>query len=547
MTNEYLFDPFLTQYYLLEAVCENFLSERERARLFRELAAVFCVDGDGELEEYYRLSHEDPYREIRNLPAYERFCRTVEFAQRSGQQVDFSDRDRIILAQKREAMEIKAELFRQARNLTRETVTATLLNAATNGNVNAMTLVSFMEYHGVCFCKDRDNALRRIRHCARWNNLFGNLMGLAYDEDGQRYIDILGTVLRNASQKRVFDHICRRKGWKNSFRRDPAARLVEDAFGIGVIHRKAYDRTFAKVAFSQMISAEDKGKLLLTKQKDAVAMLSDIPFDAASDPVPAFDRNGMKKLPLIREAEVQKILRNLTVAETCPPQVYAPLMVVAHDDYVANMYADGMKRGFGEDRVVEVDAATLTERDFAGSGEHLLLRGLSETKNARTVFLIRNCEELSAAACDEMEKLLDYGFRKKFKLFQPPVSLDLSGLVFILLASSRTPQVTALSRQCDTLWAERLREEERPRVVDSVFRTRARCFGSKAKLETGCREYLAAYEPAKVQQIVDHVLRRAVFENLERVPLAVIKEACEECNATVPSTGFGYRGGTRHA
>ena len=547
MSYETLFDPFLTQYFLLEAVCASFLTESERHRMFRDLAAVFCLNKDGETEEYYRVATQAPFEELRDLSAYERLCRTVEFARRSGQEVELTDRDRVLLARKREALEIKNDLFRQAKNLTRQTVSDTLLSAAENGNVHAMTALSFLEYHGICLCKDRENALRRIRCCARWNSLFGILMGLAYGNETEKYMNVLGTVLTGAGRKDAVESVGKIRGEKIHPRTDPEARLMEKAFALGVANRKHYDRAFAKIAFSPLISPEDKGKLLLTKQKDAVAALSDIPFDASVAFSPRFDGAALKDFPLKREEEFRQILRNVAVAEKCSAEVCAPLMICARDAFVANAYADALRRGFGEDTVVEADGATLTERDFAGSGEHLLLRGISETKKARTVFLIRNCEEMSREVCEELEKLLDYGFRKKFKLFQPPVSLDLSGAVFLLTASGRTPQVTALARHCDTLWAAGLGREEKTEAVREIFRSRAMNFGGKITLDKEGREYLAQLDPDRVPRIVDKFLRRAIFENVRRIPLSLVKETCEECNTADAPVGFGYRGGIRHA
>ena len=39
----YLLEPFLVQFYLLEAVCGSFMTEKEKSKLFHELAKVFCL------------------------------------------------------------------------------------------------------------------------------------------------------------------------------------------------------------------------------------------------------------------------------------------------------------------------------------------------------------------------------------------------------------------------------------------------------------------------------------------------------------------------
>ncbi len=548
MMNEYLLEPFLTQYYLLEAVCENFLTEKARRKMFYELAELFGLGGEEALKGYYETSELPHFAEVKNNEAYERLCRTIEFAQRSGQQVELTAEDRMILAQKRDAMVIKEELFKKNKNLTKETVSSILLTTAMNGNVDAMAALAYMEYHGLCVCKDRHNALKRIRLCAKWNHLFGILMGIAYDEDKQMYYDILYTVFRNASQKQVFEQICRKKPYKKDVNKNLAARITEKAFGLGIVKRNCYDHIFAKVVFSEIISAEDKEKLLLNKQKDAIAALSDLPFDLSGEQRLAFDEGCIEGIPLRREKELRKIMQNMKVAERCSAAAYAPLLIVARDEYVAEMYGQMVKDGLDRSAVVEIDAATLTPQDFAGGRENAFLRGLSETKNGQTVFLLKHCESLDENQAEELMKVLDYHYRRKFKLFHPPVSLDLSELKFVLIGAGCTAQVKRLAERCDTVWAERITAAEKGAVVESVFRARAHSFGCDGMtLEAECKDYLSDLEPHRVRKILDSALRAAVFEERAEISLSDIKAVCDERNESDPKRDFGYTGGNKNA
>ena len=94
---EYLLEPFLAQYYLLEAICGDLLTEQEQEKMFRELARVFCISREEGLEEYYRASRSEQFRAIDDITSYERLCRTIEFAHRVGQEVTLTARDRLML------------------------------------------------------------------------------------------------------------------------------------------------------------------------------------------------------------------------------------------------------------------------------------------------------------------------------------------------------------------------------------------------------------------------------------------------------------------
>lgn len=549
MMFEYLLEPFLVRYYLLDAICGSFLTEEQRREMFYRLARIFCIPDGEALEAYYCESEKEHYKAIHDMAGYERLCRTIEFARRSGQDVDLTAMDHLILAQKRKAMNIKMELFGQGRSLTGETAVAELSARAMNGNIDAMDCLAYMEYYGILLCRDTENAVSRARLCARWNDLFGNLFCIAGDTaDKREYYDTLYTVLRSGSQQQVFVHICDFTGYTAPCTKQPVARIMEKAFGMEVVKRSVFDRTFAKVAFSRILSVEDKQKLLLNRQRDAWSSLGDIPFDVTEHKTLRFDESCADALPLLRRGEVRKIAQNFAVAMSCPAEVCTPLLIVAQDEFLVQMYTRMLRLGLGDTPVVELDAGTLTQMDFAGSKENMLLRGLCETKSSNTVFLVKNCQELDGKLTDELVKMLDLSYRRKFKLFQPAVSLDLSGVRFVLLSGGKTAAVMKLAACCDTVFTERIKPEEKDAVINSVFRGRAEAYGrTQLRLEPDCLKYLTGFDTGQVALIVDGSIRCAIYERADTISLQALQAVCKDRNITPGRRGFGYTGGDYHA
>jgi len=545
-----LVEPFLTQYYLLDAACGSHMDAEQQQRMFYELARIFCLPADEELQKLYECSNAEHFRKIRDLVSYQRFCRTVEYAQTVGQPVDITYTDRLILSQKREAMTIHEAIFGKVRNRTRELVYATAQTMARKGGLDAMLLVSFMEYHGICVAADPEGAVRRLRLGARWNSLFGNLMGIAYDAPHrQEYYDILFSSLRNAGQKPVYEHIL--ASWNHGItpKRNAVARILEKAFGLGGIKRNQYDQVFARVAFSGIISAEDKEKLLLKRQSDSLEALSGIPFDVEMEDTVEFDESGIEQVPIYREKEIRKLLQNIHVAKTCPAEACMPLLVVSSDSYINDMYIKLLQSGFRESAVVELDAGTLTDVDFAGSVDaNIFLRSLSETKSARTVFMIKDCHELSPACTEELIKVLDVEYRKKYKLFQPALNLDLSGLVFVLFASRRTADVQRLAECCDTVRTGKVKENERSLVVEAMFRSRLQVFGDPAiTLEPDGTKLLEGIDSNKLKKILDGALRAALYEKRGVITASDLEALTRERVEEGTKKGFGYMGGNTNA
>ena len=551
MTNAvtYLIEPLLTQYFLIDATCNGFIEEHKKIEVFEELSKVFLVPINDETLEYFHVANSGQYKNITDYAAYERLCRMIEFAGHSSQSVDLTLIDRVVLAQKREAMLIKSELFKQSKNLTADIIADTLQNTAMNGNVDAMALLSYMEYHGICIGKDVKSAIKRISLCAKWNNLFGNLMGIAYDEKNkQEYYNTLYTVLRSSNQREVFEYICKYTEYGKEFEKSPTAKILEKAFALGIIKRNVYDRVFAKAAFSELISCEDKEKLLLTKKKDAIACLTDIPFDAGRSKKYSFDKSKIKKVPLKREIEIEQILCSLSPAVNGKNSLYQVLLVAGDDRYISEMYAGALKNGFEKkNKVLEIDASTLSMRDFAAAKENFILRGLSETKDSHTVFLIKNCEELGKNEFEELVKLLGYDYRRKFKLLDPTVSLDLGDILLVLFASDTNENVQRLAKECDVVWTDKISDEEKSIVIDSTFKARSKSFGiARATLDDEGRRYLAPFRTGQIIRIIDNALKKAAYDNETIITAKSLREIISQQGVTTNKREFGYLGGIFH-
>ena len=548
MLNEYLLEPFLAQYFLIDAVCRPYMSESDRHSVYNELARIFCLDGE-EVEAIYNDTRKDCFDAITDITTYGRLCRTVEFAVDRGENVELTPTDTLILSCKRQAMTVKAQLFQQAKNLTRETITDALTSTATKGSIDAMALLSFMEYNGICVPADRVNAIKRLRLCARWNSLFGNLMGIAYDPERiSFYLSILGTSSRTEGQKRAYESICSRYGRTTEFTRDPVARMIDKAFGLGIIKRSTYDQFFARVAFSELISCEDKSKILLNNTPETIKQFTELPFDAKRGGRAELDVSAADEMPIRRENELEKILRSLAVAQTCPAQVRKPLLIVSDDALVGSFYEEMILKLTSTLPTLVLDGGTLTERDFDGSKENVLLRGIGETGRVDTFFIIKDLDELENRPMDELIKVIDNKYRARLKLFAPAVCLDLSEARFVLLASGRSREIGRLSCYCDTVYVDRIRDDERSEAVNHLFRRGSEAFGlnDMTVTEEG-KNALSRLSPDRLVTAIDGLLRRAVYTGEHTVTGEDVSTVCADEGLTPARRGFGYTGGDHNA
>ncbi len=540
-----LFEPFLTRYFLFESVFGGFITDEEKEKMKNELKRIFCIPSDKEIDGIIATAEQEPFNTIRTPADYERLCRTVEFAERTGQDLGITETDRLILDQKREATAIKSELFKQGRNLTEETVYTTLLNSAMNGSVGAMTTLGYMEYHGICVGEDRHNAFKRIRLSAKWNDLFGNLMGIAYDEENRRdYYDVLYTVLNGAVRKNSFAHICAFTGFKGECTQNKTAKILERAFGLKEIQRDTYDHGFASAAFSELIPIEDKEKLLLSKQQNTIAALADIPFGKIKKGTFEFDGACADRVTLVREDEVDSIVQNLTAAKRCSDAAYRPLLVICSENYVSHMYLRMIKDGAEGSAIAEIDAASLTDHEFTPTKDNIIISVISETKSASTLIIIKNVEKLSENQANELRKFLGNEFRRKFRLFSPPVSLDLSGIRFVLFAHGKNYITDKLCAGCDTVETVSVGNEEKDRAIDDIFgQCVDECGCRGITLSDECRPVLREYGADDVTEILNDAVKYAMCGNITIIRPEDLKPPRKSRARSKRGIGFGQIGG----
>ena len=262
-------------------------------------------------------------------------------------------------------------------------------------------------------------------------------------------------------------------------------------------------------------------------------------------------KNGLKSRILkmsIKRINLKKILQNITVAVQCPGTVYKPLLILGNDEYVADMYAAMLKKTLGGAAVAEIDASTLSERDFAKDTDNIFVRTLAATKRADTFFFLRNCEALGEREAEETAKMFDPDYRRHFKLFSPSVSLDLSGVRFVLFAANHPVLSRCIRRMCDTVCPEEVNEKEKETVVRQIFRGFCERFGRPGlTLENNaCLSYLSEMDSGRILRTLDGALRRAVYSGSPVLTLAFLQDASAETAGAV-KRGFGYTGGNEYA
>ena len=163
------------------------------------------------------------------------------------------------------------------------------------------------------------------------------------------------------------------------------------------------------------------------------------------------------------------------------------------------------------------------------------------------MFLVKHCENIGDSEQEELQKVLDYEYRRKFKLLEPTVSLDLSDVLIVLFASEVTESVRRLAKECDVVWTRRINDDEKQTVIDSMFDLRSKSFGIRStKMDDDCKRFLIPFKTGQIIRIIDGALKKAAYDNEKVITAESLKTITAQQNIIRSKREFGYLGGVFH-
>jgi hypothetical protein len=198
--------------------------------------------------------------------------------------------------------------------------------------------------------------------------------------------------------------------------------------------------------------------------------------------------------------------------------------------------------------VVEIDARSLNIRDLDPTADNVFLRGVLNTGSARTVFMIHGCEELERNNLEVLAKWLNNSYRKNFELYNPRITLDMSGLMIILFATTKGAELSSLTSRCETVFTDRVRNEEKRHMIEVTLSSAVELYDNdNMSMSEECMPVLEEYDANRIVQIIEFAVRNAVYEGRDEIILTDVLEGGKNCKALSTAGGFGFNGGNNNA
>lgn len=482
---ESLVSAFLSQYFFMDAVVGTFMTPQEKLAAYEDMAEIFCMAGYDRLNDIYEVMESDLFAQTNS---YDNFCylsRTMQLMPDA-----FTSDERYIAAQKSNGFSYFRETFKNGFFTTQNAALTGLEQAAKHGNTYATAILSFFGYTGICLPLNEGRALHYAKRLGYWNDLFGILLQLHYadtndkantDTTMKNLLSVLVAALDNGSEKDMLAYIANYYGFAvadewgdepddNVLIPNPLAETLEKRLGDSVLAGNVMNPTLLKVLRSPVLSSHAKQTLVASFKEGENLDALPLHIRRVTALAPVTRLNVTSRLN--RKDEQMQILANLSTLDARGSGTYRPLLLVCRDPFVLGEYARIMQEVFTK----YVTPCGVTERiDLSLPGNVSMLTGrdksmvnlLNKLKDACPVLLFQNCQDLDDGQQEVLVNFLRVEHRKQFPTIYDNVTLDLSGMLPILFATSTPGKM--LTRVCDVVTLKDVSADEMVAVLGQIM------------------------------------------------------------------------------
>lgn len=527
-----------TQIFLHEFFVYNrvFACRAEREKMFCALSGILGLT-KAETDALNEYIDGENVAEIFTENDYNRYMRIKQYGELTGNPQAVSDVESEMVSIKGEAI-IAAEKSGMTAQIgaPESTVLNNVMFAAESGNITALKMLGVLRCAGINLPQDKREGIKNLNKAMMWGDAFAAVAALEYSpENKTEILNNLAASVKNTPYSFLLAAVEKRCGEKATEQKKEIL-LLRRAFAAGKINKEVYDPVYARMVFGEAIGVNDKERILFSLGKDQLSLACDLPlrlkpgvrFNAAP---PAFT-------VLDRKNESEQILSALKNTEFYGIDGYKPLCVNCDSSYVSGLYADFVCEYFKNAAVQKIDIADLNAYDFEPTKNNVFVRSVNENKN--NVFFLIFKGEISDAAMDAAKRFLKTAMRKKFRLNNPSVALDLSSVLPVCFCDDENAE--KLEGFVETVKTEKVTAGEKAAAINDVINKKTKLYNAETVFfAADVLKKLCELEVEAAEAIIDKIIRNNVnCEKKTNVEYETIKSYFDK--KRINGNGFGFGG-----
>ena len=505
---DHLTETMLKSYFVAENTVGRFCADKRP--LFFAYANIFLLPQE-EAERLFALSQAQEVSAIQSEREYHQYLRLKQYLSMNARPHDGDpETDEII--------DLKGTAFTAALNFhllydakdVRSVACENLTLAAEKGIVLALNALGVLQTEGVVFHKDEAEGLKKLLRAAEWNSEEGLFAALYYDPaHREKYLECLHSCLVRIGHAEASERV-REKYGSYVKGRHKEYRLLEKAFRQGIIKRDVYNKSYARLVYSEILGERDKEALLLTPNKELFAEASSLPLKLGRGRA-EFCADALDGVRPDHPEEYSNVLCALGNTDLRTLAGYRPLCFVSDSKYMLDYYAALLPRCFEASHVERIDVSDLVDYDFEPTKNNIFVRSCDE--DAFNLYLLTFRGEIADRAFDMAKNFLQSGKRGKYRLNHPGVALDLSSVLPVCFCDRENAK--KLKQYCDMIRIAELTVKEKCLLTERTVREKGSVYGVKElTVQEGLAEKLSAYGIDEIDRAIDAAVREHRTENL---------------------------------
>lgn len=525
-------EMFMSEYFLFKVILGKALPDSKS--LFAILAEICLIHND-EKDGLYALAENEAVRQINTDADFMRYKRIHKYSKLIGEEQNIDEDCKEVVEIKGNAvLNAKRHKILSESETLKSNVYNNLLTAAANGSLVAMRIMGVLQCEGIFFEKNPKEGAKNLSKAADWNDCLSILALLHYKKDAKEYnMNRLRQITEGTPMSEIYSEAVNIYG-ETDVKTVAESKLLQKAFSSGVLSPEQIEPKCLRILCGKSISFKDKKKILLSKNKDCISMVSDLPVKLSGEKITAVDVEEISKI-LPSADQTKTIVESLQNCAMRGTESYRPLCICSDSKYILNMYAKALSIGGNGVSAQKIEVSDLNDYDLELSFNNVILRNIEEDKDNRFLFFFSG--DIHAKKAEAVTYFLKTSSRAKFHLINPNVTLDLSAILPVCFCDKRN--LSVLKKFCDVVEIPSLKIEEKTSVIERILTEKKSIYGvSEINLDEEAMTLLLKGEVDGAEKILDDAVRT---ERKQGKPLSLTKTVLAKFvqKKGCPCMGFG--------
>ena len=503
---KYFIELMLNDYFSIEILFKEFIKDTKK--IINCLGTIYHLPKEI-INNFYLLVKSEEVEQIYSENSYKKYERIRQYCTLNDIENDIDEaKDECIQLKGKVIWELKETNILQSPKGSLQSILNELRKIASEGNIKILNLLGFLQMEGIFVDKNKDEGIKNLNKAAQWNSEAAMMKLIHYQKD-VNYYEIMCEILQNSHKdeynllKDVYhDVFLNVKAKENNLQK---YKTLLKGFQIKLFNNYTYDKQFARLLYSDLISQRDIENLLFSSKKEAILNATNLPWKLNQQTQFKIDINELKSMKYCKDEERKRIIQAIHNVDLCTTLNYKPLCIVSNSNYMLeNQYEFILENIFKNSHIEKIEVSDLASYDLEPSNSNIFVRSIDEDK--QNIYFLYFQGDISSKTLDITKNFLDTNKRSKFRMVMPNIVLNLQSVLPICFCDKNNAH--ELEKYCNMIYIHEFTNEEKNDLISNVINAKKETYGYESfTFDENCMQKLVNYSVDKIVRIIDDIMK----------------------------------------